>query len=33
VIMEGIDHYLWRHEREAAAIVGNFADRVPLRPR
>jgi uncharacterized protein len=27
VIVEGTDHYLWRHEREAAAIVGDFADR------
>jgi uncharacterized protein len=26
VIMEGTDHYLWRREREAAAIVGDFAD-------
>ncbi|MGH2679645.1 MAG: alpha/beta hydrolase [Actinomycetota bacterium] len=28
VIMDGTDHYLWRREREAAAIVGDFADRV-----
>jgi hypothetical protein len=28
VVIEGTDHYLWRHEREAAAIVGDFADRV-----
>ena len=28
VIMEGTDHYLWRREREAAAIVGDFADRI-----
>jgi uncharacterized protein len=28
VIIEGTDHYLWRHEREAAAIVGDFFDRV-----
>jgi alpha/beta superfamily hydrolase len=28
VILEGTDHYLPRHEREAAAIVGDFADRV-----
>lgn len=28
VIVEGTDHYLWRHEREAATIVGDFADRV-----
>jgi hypothetical protein len=27
MIIEGTDHYLWRREREAAAIVGNFADR------
>jgi hypothetical protein len=24
----GTDHYLWRHEREAAAAVGAFADEV-----
>lgn len=28
VIIQGTDHYLWRHERDAAAIVGDFADRV-----
>jgi hypothetical protein len=28
VIIEGTDHYLGRHEREAASIVGDFADRV-----
>jgi alpha/beta superfamily hydrolase len=28
VIVEGTDHYLWRHEREAATIVGEFADRL-----
>jgi uncharacterized protein len=28
VIVEGTDHYLWRHEREAATIVGDFADRL-----
>jgi alpha/beta superfamily hydrolase len=28
VIIEGTDHYLWRREREAAVIVGDFADRV-----
>jgi pimeloyl-ACP methyl ester carboxylesterase len=27
-IVNGTDHYLWRREREAAAIVGEFADRV-----
>jgi uncharacterized protein len=27
-IIEGTDHYLWRHEREAASIVGDFADRI-----
>jgi hypothetical protein len=27
VIMDGTDHYLWRREREAATIVGDFADR------
>ncbi len=25
--MDGTDHYLWRREREAATIVGDFADR------
>jgi uncharacterized protein len=28
VIIENTDHYLWRHEREAAALVGAFADRM-----
>jgi alpha/beta superfamily hydrolase len=28
VILDGTDHYFWRREREAAAIVGDFADRV-----
>lgn len=28
VIVEGTDHYLWRHEREAATIIGDFADRM-----
>jgi alpha/beta superfamily hydrolase len=28
VIMDGVDHYLSRREREAAAIVGDFADRM-----
>ena len=27
-LLEGTDHYLWRREREAAAIAGAFADRV-----
>ena len=27
-IVAGTDHYLWRHEREAAATVGEFAERV-----
>jgi alpha/beta superfamily hydrolase len=27
VIVDGVDHYLSRREREAAAIVGDFADR------
>jgi uncharacterized protein len=26
-IVTGTDHHLWRHEREAAAIVGRFAER------
>jgi uncharacterized protein len=25
-IVEGTDHYLWRREREAAAVVGEFVD-------
>jgi uncharacterized protein len=28
VIVDGVDHYLWRRERDAAAIVGDFAERV-----
>ena len=28
VILAGTDHYLWRRERKAATIVGNFAERV-----
>jgi alpha/beta superfamily hydrolase len=28
VILDGTDHYLWRRERGAAAVVGDFADRV-----
>jgi alpha/beta superfamily hydrolase len=28
MILEGTDHYLWRREREAAVIVGDFVDRV-----
>jgi len=27
-IVQGTDHYLWRREREAAGIVGEFAERV-----
>jgi alpha/beta superfamily hydrolase len=27
-IVAGTDHYLWRHEREAAAVVGAFAERL-----
>ena len=27
VILDGTDHYLWHREREAARIVGDFADR------
>lgn len=27
-IVSGTDHYLWRHERAAAAIVGDFAERI-----
>jgi pimeloyl-ACP methyl ester carboxylesterase len=32
VIIENTDHYLWRHERDAAAIVGDFADRMMALP-
>lgn len=28
VVLEGTDHYFWRREKEAAAVVGAFADRV-----
>jgi alpha/beta superfamily hydrolase len=28
VVVPGTDHYLWRREREAASVVGAFADRV-----
>ncbi len=27
-MLPGTDHYLWRREREAAAVVGAFAERV-----
>jgi uncharacterized protein len=27
VVLEGTDHYFWRREKEAAVIVGDFADR------
>jgi alpha/beta superfamily hydrolase len=27
VVLEGTDHYFWRREKEAAEIVGGFADR------
>jgi alpha/beta superfamily hydrolase len=27
VVLEGTDHYFWRREKEAAAVVGDFADR------
>jgi alpha/beta superfamily hydrolase len=27
-ILEGTNHYLWRREREAATLIGEFADRV-----
>ena len=32
VIIENTDHYLWRHERDAAAIVGDFAGRMIRSP-
>ena len=32
VIVDGVDHYLSRREREAAAIVGDFADRLVTSP-
>jgi alpha/beta superfamily hydrolase len=28
VVLEGTDHFFWRREKEAAAIVGDFADRM-----
>jgi alpha/beta superfamily hydrolase len=28
VVVRGTDHYFWRREREAASVVGAFADRV-----
>jgi alpha/beta superfamily hydrolase len=28
VVLEGTDHYFWRREKEAAAVVGAFAGRV-----
>ena len=27
-VVEGTDHYLWRRERESAAVVGAFVDGV-----
>ena len=27
-ILEGTDHYLWRREREAATLIGEFVDEV-----
>jgi uncharacterized protein len=27
-VLEGTDHFLWRREKEAAGLVGDFADRV-----
>jgi uncharacterized protein len=32
VVVPGTDHYFWRREKEAASIVGAFADRVLNRP-
>jgi hypothetical protein len=32
MILDGTDHYLWRREREAAEIVGDFADRIRVSP-
>ena len=29
VVTAGTDHFFWRREREAAAVVGEFADRTP----
>jgi alpha/beta superfamily hydrolase len=31
-ILEGTNHYLWRREREAAALIGDFVDRVLAGP-
>ena len=28
VVLDGTDHYFWRREREAAALVGDLADRL-----
>ncbi len=30
-VVAGTDHYLWRREREAAGIIGEFAARLPAR--
>jgi alpha/beta superfamily hydrolase len=27
-VLEGTDHFLWRREKEAAALVGDFVDRI-----
>jgi len=32
VVLEGTDHYFWRREKEAAAIVGDFAEGALSRP-
>jgi len=28
IVLEGTDHYFWRREKEAAAIIGSFAQRL-----
>ena len=32
MVVPGTDHYFWRRERDAASVVGAFADRVLNRP-
>jgi pimeloyl-ACP methyl ester carboxylesterase len=32
VVVPGTDHYFWRREKEAASVIGSFADRVLTRP-
>ena len=32
VVVPGTDHYFWRREKEAASVIGTFADRALTRP-